>query len=138
MKSLTKNLTAIVMLILSLVLAIGSVLWFHACGAMEDGSYMPCHWAQHAVTFCGTILSVLTLLRLVLPKSRNLSRGLSLAVIVLAVGTAILPNTVIPLCMMTDMRCHSIMRPAVIVLCVLIAVASCVDLILQGKSGEQK
>ena len=31
----------------------------------------------------------------------------------------------IKLCMMTDMHCHSVMKPAVIIICALIAVCGC-------------
>ena len=53
------------------------------------------------------------------------------------IAAAIIPNTVIKLCMKEDMTCHSVMRPAVIIIGALAAVCAGVYIILiNTRSGE--
>ena len=114
------NITDVCLLVFSAALCLGVKLVFHACGMKEDGSWMNCHWAEQAVFAISIGLTVTAGLRLLL--SRQAKAGAALAMSVVSVMTALLPGVFVRLCMMDTMRCHAVMRPAVIILCALIAV----------------
>ena len=114
--------------IAALLLTIGAFTFFKACGDM-DGKFMACHWAQNAVVLIGIVLSVLALIRIFIPDE-GIKTGLSIAVFVLSVSAAFVPNTVINLCMMKDMACHTTFKPAVIVVSAVLALAALADIIV--------
>ena len=124
-------------LLLSAALCIGTKLLFHACGAKEDGGWMNCHWAECAVFAAGIALTVSGLL-LCTVKGRRQRAGIALGIVPAALTAAFLPQNVIPLCMMNTMRCHSVMRPAVMVLGCLIAVCALTDNILSLKAAKEE
>ena len=119
-----KNGIVAALLELSLLLAIGSVQWFHACGPTEDGAWMSCHWAQQAAAALGWLLFVLSLVAFAAPVRLGLRKGIYAAQLGIALLTALFPGTIIPLCMMDTMRCHTIMQPAVRILAVLVAICA--------------
>ncbi len=114
--------------IAALLLTIGAFTFFKACGDM-DGKFMACHWAQNAAVLIGIVLSVLALIRIFIPDE-GIKTGLSIAVFVLSVSAAFVPNTVINLCMMKDMACHTTFKPAVIVVSAVLALAALADIIV--------
>ena len=118
--------------VLALAFLLGLLFVFGPCGPKEDGSWMTCHWAGQAVKGTAALLLALTLLHLI-PGRAELKMGLDLAQIAAAVLAVALPGHLIGLCMMRDMRCHSVMVPAVTVFAVLLAVLSLVDLLTQRK-----
>ena len=122
----------------ALLLTVGVLTVFSVCEA-EEGHFMNCHWAQNAVVLAGAALTVLSLLRVII-SDRGIGTGLSLGVFVLSVGTAFIPQTAISLCMMETMRCHTVFKPAVILLSSVLAVVSGIDavsgLIRSGKKHE--
>ena len=124
--------TDILLIIASAVLALGAAFVFHACGPKDDGSFMSCHWAQQAVFGLGLVMMIISCMHLG-AKNPRMKMGISLAIIPVAVYTALVPQFVIKLCMMSSMRCHTTMRPAAAVICVLIVVIAAVDVILQRK-----
>ena len=120
-------------LVLALIL-ISAVLTFAApCPPKEDGSFMLCHWAAQVVALMGGLIAVLALLRLILSRSR-LAPGLSLAVALTSLCSALVPNLVIPLCMVTDMRCHALTRPFTLVLCALLVLIALLDVYRQSRA----
>ena len=125
------KLTDIVLLLLSLALCLGVKLVFHACGMKEDGSYMNCHWAEQAVFAVSAGLTITSVLRLFL--DRKAKAGAALAMSVTATFTALIPGVCIRLCMMDTMRCHAVMRPAVIILCGMLSLTGIADFVLGRK-----
>ena len=122
----------IVLLVLSIVLCVGIKLVFHACEVMED-KIMACHWAEQAV-FALSIVLVIQALGLIVFSKMNIRKGVCMAMIPAAIITAIIPGGFINLCMMNDMRCHISMRPAVIILSIIIAVCALINVL----AGERK
>ena len=94
---------------------------------------MTCHWAWIAVLSIAVVLSVQSILRLFF-KSGEAKRGISAAMLPLAVLAAIVPKTLINLCMMNTMHCHTMMRPFAIVMGIVIAVLALVDIIFHSVS----
>ena len=130
------SLIDIILFVLSFVLFLGTIFVFHACPAKDDGSWMVCHWAEHGVIALSAPLAFLSLIRLFI-KNGLIKTGISLSFVPIAVLTAFIPGVFINLCMMKDMRCHTIMRPSVIVLCILIAALSLVDVLVQQKNAKK-
>lgn len=118
----------IIFILLSVFFTLGSAFFFTACGAKEDGTFMICHWAWIAVVSIAAVLAVQSVLRLFF-KSSEAKRGISAAMLPLAVLAAIVPKTLINLCMMDNMHCHTMLRPFALVMGISIAVFSLVDII---------
>jgi hypothetical protein len=116
----------IVLLVLSIVLCAGIKLIFHACAPKEDGGWMACHWAEQAIFANGVILVLSAILRLFVKSSYK--TGIAMAMTATAGITLLIPNVMIKLCMMKEMRCHSVMHPAVMVICILLVIACVADI----------
>lgn len=127
-------------LLFSLLLTVGSVTIFKACGAHE-GRYMACHWAQNAVTLTGAVLTAASLIKLLIPD-RAVKTGIAVTISLLSAAAAFIPGTVIGLCMMQTMRCHTVFRPAAAVAASLLAVTALADVIVgikeRGAGNEHK
>ena len=138
-KNTPANITAYIVLLLCLALTAGVKLLFHACGPMmaHDGgaSYMNCHNAEQVIAIIGCCMAALSGLLFVFEN--NLARTVIALIVGLGgIAAAVIPNTVIKLCMMTDMRCHSVMRPAAAVIGGLTAVCCGVYVILVNRKQE--
>jgi hypothetical protein len=119
-----KSIPALIVLVLSLVIAIGSQTFLGAC-VHEDGGFGACRWASRAVMALGAAQAVIALLALALPKYRP---GLYLAALPVSVAGLLTPGTLIDICRMNTMRCRMVMRPAMLVLFALtlaVALAGC-------------
>ena len=122
-------------IVLSIILAAGVKLVFHACGPKEDGSWMHCHTAENTVCISAVGMTLLMLGVFIL-QNRKGAFALSLLTTVAAALTALLPNTIIHMCMMTNMRCHAVMKPTVVLLSVIIAVISLITGIMRLREKE--
>jgi hypothetical protein len=103
---------AIVVLILSIVIILGSQTFLSPC-VHEDGSSGPCHGAGQMFLGLGCALGVLAALSLWVERARFGVYLSSLPVCVLGILT---PGTLLDLCRMSTMRCRMVMQPAMIIL----------------------
>ena len=103
---------AMILLILSLVIVIGSQTFLSPC-VHEDGSFGPCHWAGQALLGLGCVVGILAILSLCVQKARLGTYMSALPVCGLGILT---PGTLIDLCHMSTMRCRMVMQPAMILL----------------------
>ena len=127
-----------ILTVLSLLLTVGVKTFFSACGAKDDGSFMTCHWAEQAVFAAGIALTLMSVIVLI-AGSDNAGFGAAVSILALAGVTAIIPGVLIDLCMMPQMHCHVVMRPAVTVVCALIIVTAAVHAFMQAhKKGAAK
>ncbi len=131
-KKISVGITDILMAVVSLIFVIGMRTFMAPCGPKEDGTWMSCHWAGEALFAFSIVMLVISVLHLVMGNAK-LKIGLSLAVLPVAVMTAVIPQILISLCMMTTMRCHSIMRTAAIIICVVMIVLALADIFLNRK-----
>ena len=128
------GVTDLILLALSALFLVGIRTFFSACGPMEDGGWMTCHWTGQAVTGVAALLLVLAVIHLFAPKG-GVKLGVDLAVIPTALLAICIPGHLIGLCMMPEMQCRAVMTPCTTVLSVLIAAAAAADLLLQRKRG---
>ncbi|MBR2698093.1 MAG: DUF4418 family protein [Clostridia bacterium] len=123
---------ALIVLILSLLAALGSQTFLGAC-VHEDGSFGACHWACRAILGEGGLLAVLSLLALALKRERA---GLYLAMLPASVLGLLTPGTLIALCKMPTMRCRMLTQPAMLILFGAMLVAALVGWLL-SRRGEK-
>lgn len=123
-----KNIFPILILILALVIAIGSQTFLSPC-VHEDGSFGSCHWAGRALLGVGVLLAAQALLAWV-------RTDVYLAVLPAALLGCFIPGTLISLCKMSAMRCRSVMQPAMILLCAVIALLALIGYAVNRKSNK--
>ena len=138
-KRTTKTLVCdIVIFALCAFYCAGSKLVLHACDhKMMNGAWMNCHWAEQAVFAFGIVLAVQALALLVL-NDMGIKRGIALSIIPTAIVPAFLPNVLIEIGCGKDMRCQTVMRPAVIVLGAVIAAAAAAYLVINRKRNDKE
>ena len=107
-----QTIPAMVLLVLSLVIVIGSQSFLSPC-VHEDGSFGPCHWAGQTLMGLGCVVGILAILSLCVQKARLGTYMSALPVCGLGILT---PGTLIDLCHMSTMRCRMVMQPAMIIL----------------------
>ena len=136
MKKLS-TIAAVITAALSLLLTIGIKTVFPACEHKTDtGMWMSCHWAEQAVFAAGIGLCCAGVLAVIV-RSPRVRAGVSLGMIPAAISAMLIPNIFINLCMKTDMQCHSVMRPAVMLICGAVAAAAAVTAFLSLKAKER-
>lgn len=123
---------AVVILILSLIVALGSQTFLGAC-VHEDGSFGACHWACRALLGDGALLAALALMALALKKERA---GLYLAMLPASLLGLLTPGTLIAICKAPTMRCRMLTRPAMMILFGAMLIASIVGW-LMSRRGEK-
>ena len=123
-------LVGIILTALSVLLIVGILSFAGSCGVHDDGSVSACFWAERAVLGMGIVLAILSVVR-IFERDEGERRGLSLAAACLGVLIACAPGVLIDLCMMATMRCHTIMRPFVLIVGVLVALVGGTDLFLR-------
>ena len=126
----------IIQLVAAATVAAGVMTIFSACGAKEDGTWMNCHSAQMIVFGLGTAMTAVSAFMLLL-KNKALRFLLGLADIALAVVCMAVPGKIIPMCMMADMRCYTVMKPFVILLCIAVIVLTVFTLIFVIKKNRK-
>ena len=123
---------AVVILILSLIVAVGSQTFLGAC-VHEDGSFGACHWACRALLGDGALLAALALMALAMKKERA---GLYLAMLPASLLGLLTPGTLIAICKAPTMRCRMLTRPAMMILFGAMLIASIVGW-LMSRGGEK-
>lgn len=123
-----KTIFPILIFVLALVVAIGSQTFLSPC-VHEDGSFGTCHWAGRAMLGVGLLLAVLALLSWA-------RKDAYLAVMPTALLGCFIPGTLISLCKMSAMRCRSVMQPAMILLCAVIALLALIGYAVNRKSNK--
>ena len=127
-----RTIPAIIVLILSLLLAIGSQTFMGAC-VHDDGSLGACHWAARALSGIGGLLAMLAILALRVKKERA---GLYLAMVPTALLGVFTPGTLINLCGMATMRCRALMKPAAMILLAFTLAAALTGWLMSRRSHD--
>ena len=93
---------------------------------------MSCHWAGQAVTAIASVLLVISVMRIIISDVK-IRTGLSAAMIPTAVSGIFVPGTLVILCMMDTMRCHTVMRPFVMIMSAAVSVICVIDILVNRK-----
>lgn len=123
--------------LIALVLLIGSFSFLKTCPAVEDGSWMACHWAGQAISGVSAVIVALSITNIFV-KDKGFKAGVSLGVALNAILNALIPGTLINTCMMPDMQCNAVTKPAVAVLSGVLAVLAIIDVLASLKSRKKE
>ena len=126
------KIPAIIILVLSLLLAIGSQTFMGAC-VHDDGSLGACHWAARVLSGIGGLLAMLAILALLVKKERA---GLYLAMVPTALLGVFTPGTLINLCGMATMRCRALMKPAAMILLAFTLAAALIGWLMSRRNHD--
>ena len=135
MESRKLSIVSLVAAVLGLVLAIGVMTAFSACGPKEDGTWMHCHDVQMAIAGCAAVIVVASALAAFL-KGKGARIALCLVAIVLCIAVIALPS-IMPMCMMDTMRCHAVMAPFARIVAALAGILNIVGLVQAAKAGNE-
>ncbi len=137
MDKLKNSLLDILVFVLGLIIVIGSMTFFSACGPMEkDGMemWMNCHWAQVAITISGAVITLLSLISIFLNgKLKSIFNFLEAIGGVLVI---LFPTVLIHTCMMNDMQCNAVMKPCAILFGALAAVIAVIGAVINLKKKD--
>lgn len=126
------RIPAIIVLVLSLLLAIGSQTFLGAC-VHDDGSFGACYWACRALLGEGILLAMLALAALAFKRERP---GLYLAMLPASLLGMLTPGTLIAICKAPTMRCRMVTRPAMMILFALALVAALIGWLLSRREAR--
>lgn len=101
---------SLISLIAGLLLAVGSMTVFRACGPKDNGTWMNCHNAQIGVACCGVGLAILCAIA-VFVKNKAVQAICSAAALVLSVTAFMVPGNLVHMCMLDNMRCQAVLKP---------------------------
>ena len=124
----------IAVIALGLALAAGVKTFLAPC-VHEDGSFGACHWAGQMLLGVGALIAALGLLALI-HRDQSVRAGLLLAAAAASILGLLTPGTLISLCKMSAMRCRSVMQPAMILLCAVIALLALIGYAMNRKSNK--
>ncbi len=125
------SLCALFVLLLSVVIAVGSVSFLGPC-VHEDGSFGACHWASRAILGTGILLTAESLFALLCRDSR-MRQGAFVPMFLTACLGCLIPGTLIDLCRMATMRCRALMQPAMILLFSVSAILSLIGFFVEKR-----
>lgn len=139
MKNFKRSLPSILQLLLALFLTVGVSTFLGPC-VHADGKIGPCVKAAGIIKILGGCLAALSVLSLVIrcAKAKTVLAALS---IIAAAGVFFVPGTFHRLCMIATMRCHTVMKPASMLLAAFIALSAAAELIInirQLNGAKQK
>ena len=131
-KKINFGVLDIILALLGVIFLIGINTFFAPCGPKEDGSWMACHWAGHAVAGIAAVITIIGITHIFVPHAK-IKLGLDFALLPITVLAAIIPVNLINLCGMKTMRCHTVTHPAIIVASILIIAVTIADILIQRK-----
>ncbi len=113
-------LLSLVPALAGLLLTIGVMTVFSACGIKDDGTFMHCHDVQISVALSGGCIALFSALAAFL-QNRTARTIFNAAALTASVRAFLLPGILMPMCMMRTMRCYTVMQPFVRIMAVICA-----------------
>jgi hypothetical protein len=104
---------------------------------LADGRTLPmkCHWTAIAELVLGIPLAILGI-ELLLSRHKETRMALGILGTTMGLFIILIPTTLIGVCMMGEMLCNSVMKPALILAGSLVAVCSLIIAIVSGRQEE--
>ncbi|MBR1912738.1 MAG: DUF4418 family protein [Treponema sp.] len=129
-----KNIVfAVIIFIFGLLVAIAPFTFARVCEIGEK--LMKCHWTARIELFLGVALAFLALLKLI-SANKMFQLGLAAGIMVIVCGVILVPSVLIGVCGMPMMHCHSVARPTLVVLGILIFFAVVIDMVMIWKKSS--
>ena len=123
----TNTILSVLISIVAVLMVIGVSTVFSACGSKDDGSYMHCHMVQLIAACMGICIACVSIISFFI-KNKTFVIILRVASMIMAVITIVLPFAT-KMCMMNTMRCHSVMKPFLLITGIIIIILSVISLI---------
>lgn len=126
--------------LLDIALVVITVLWFIGlntwCGPCKSG--MTCHTAGQMLKACALLSIFLSLVHLI--PNKYFKVGIDTALVAILVLSMFIPGNIAKLCVMSGMRCRSVMQPWNLGFCTLLIVLASIDFILNlfGTKAEKR
>lgn len=95
---------------------------------------MRCHWAEQAIFATGIALTVMALLMFIFKSSKERA-AISASMVPVTVMAMLFPQVIIKLCMMSTMRCWTMMRPSVIGVCIVLLVIEVASVVINSRKN---
>ena len=128
-----KPVTAVLILLVSILFLIGMMTLLSPCGPREDGSFMSCHQAGQALRILSGLSVIVSAAALF---QRAFARIADIVLILLGIAAIAVPGNIIHLCMMPEMRCRAVMKPGAMVFAILLIVLAAADLLIGNKKKQ--
>lgn len=93
-----------------LLLAVGSMTVFAACGPKDDGTMLNCHNAQIGVTLCGIGIAALFAIAAFV-RNKAAVMICDAAALALSVITFLIPGFLVHICLLSNMFCQVRLKP---------------------------
>ena len=126
------GITDVLLLVLNLIFFAAIQTVFAPCEARPDGTWMPCHHTGEAIAGVAAVLAAMALLHLIIPRA-HIKCGLAIAMIPVSLLALLLPGHLMDLCMMDQMRCHTVTAPAVTSIALLDIMLAAADIYVYRK-----
>ena len=131
------KISSILLFLLSVLLVIGEQSFAGPCPMKPNGMYMVCHWAGQAILGVGVVVTVLSIFH-IFSTNRAFKQGLDIGIIANSMLLIATPGHLIPLCKMSTMCCHTVMKPFTLVAGILMIVVACIDFFMQRKNLKKE
>ena len=107
---MNRKAISVIGMVIGALMSVGASTVFRACAAKDDGTWMHCHTAQIWVSVLGVVIAAAFLLgAFVNVKAvQVLASVIAAAAGIIAILT---PGVIVSMCMMTDMRCYTMLQP---------------------------
>ena len=106
------------------------------CPAMDDGTFMKCHWMGQAIKGVGGVMTVLGLIYTAISCKKQMFFALAISNVIVGIYAILLPAKLIGGCMKPEMACRAKTMPMIYILAGLYIVLSIVAIFLNRPCNE--
>ena len=128
-----KPVTAVLILLVSILFLIGMMTLLSPCGPREDGSFMSCHQAGQALRILSGLSVIVSAAALFRPAFARIA---DILLVIFGIAAIVIPGNIIHLCMMPEMRCRAVMKPGAMVFAILLIALAAADFVIGSKKNR--
>lgn len=132
-KNTKKPVTAILILLVSILFLVGMMTFLSPCGPKEDGTFMSCHQAGMALRILSGAAVIVSAAALFRPAFARIA---DILLVIFGIAAIVIPGNIIHLCMMPEMRCRAVMKPGAMVFAILLIALAAADLVIGNKKKQ--
>ncbi len=120
----------LVLVLISVLFAVGIRIWFPVCEPKSDGSFMSCHWAGETLKAISVVLIVLCCCHAFFAPSGKTKIGMDYSLSALCAMTFAIPGRIISLCKMDEMNCQANTKLWTVIFMAVMLAALIIDIIV--------
>jgi len=134
-KQKLSKILGLVILCLAVFVSLGVTHLFHAC-IHEDGHFGKCITAQRAIMMTATGIGIISLAGILI-KNIKVRGILGIISILATVFMMLCPGVIFKLCMMKDMICNAAMRPATLILGLVMIIVEVIQVLVCMRKEDE-